>query len=217
MRSLYAQNLYVRSLHPNSVEENTALNVNMEITSHRIKPFSDDTYDIGGASLRWDNIFATSSIINTSDKREKQDIDALSEAILKAWGNIQFRQFLFCNAVKEKGDAARVHVGIIAQQIVEAFASEGLDATHYGLLCYDEWPDEYENVTVVDVEATYDKDGNKLTSEQTHEERRLVRASGNRYGIRYSEALCLEAAYQRRRAERIEARLAALETKLGVV
>ena len=56
-----------------------------------------------------------------------------------------------------------------------------------------------------------------LTSEQTHEERRLVRASGNRYGIRYSEALCLEAAYQRRRAERIEARLAALETKLGVV
>ena len=32
-----------------------------------------------------------------------------------------------------------------------------------------------------------------------------------------TELLCLEAAYQRRRAERIEARLAALETKLGVV
>ena len=214
MRSLYAQNLYVRSLHPNSVEENTALNVNMEITSHRIKPFSDDTYNIGEASLRWDNIFATSGIINTSDKREKQDIDALSEAILKAWGNIQFRQFLFCNAVKEKGDAARVHVGIIAQQIVEAFASEGLDATHYGLLCYDEWPDEYENVTVVDVEATYDKDGNKLTPEQTHEERRLVRASGNRYGIRYSEALCLEAAYQRRELERLKARIESLELQV---
>ena len=37
---------------------------------------------------------------------------------------------------------------------------------------------------------------------------------GDRYALRYEECLCLEAAYQRRRADRIEARLAALEARV---
>lgn len=40
-------------------------------------------------------------------------------------------------------------------------------------------------------------------------------AAGDRYGIRYSEALCLEAAYQRRRAERMEQRIANIEALLN--
>lgn len=34
-------------------------------------------------------------------------------------------------------------------------------------------------------------------------------------GIRYSEALCIEAAYQRRRADRLESRMSELEKKLS--
>lgn len=41
----------------------------------------------------------------------------------------------------------------------------------------------------------------------------LVTPAGNRWGLRYSELLIVEAAYQRRRADRIEARLDALEKK----
>ena len=46
------------------------------------------------------------------------------------------------------------------------------------------------------------------------DEKRLVTAAGDRYGIRYSEALCLEAAYQRRRADRLEARTEILEKRV---
>lgn len=41
-----------------------------------------------------------------------------------------------------------------------------------------------------------------------------VRPAGDAYGLRYNEILCIEAAYQRRRADRLEARIAALEEKL---
>lgn len=39
--------------------------------------------------------------------------------------------------------------------------------------------------------------------------------SGSLYGIRYEEALAMEAAYQRRRADRIEQRLAEIERLLS--
>ena len=38
--------------------------------------------------------------------------------------------------------------------------------------------------------------------------------AGDMYSLRYEEALAMEAAYQRRRASRAEARLAALEQRL---
>ena len=40
----------------------------------KIKPSSDNTYDIGGSSARWDNIYATNGTIQTSDRNEKTQI-----------------------------------------------------------------------------------------------------------------------------------------------
>lgn len=81
------------------------------------------------------------------------------DEVLDAWGDVQFRQFLFNDAVKKKGDAARIHAGVIAQQVVEAFEKHGLDATRYGLLCYDKWEDEYETVKVEDEPPVLDAGG----------------------------------------------------------
>lgn len=172
---------------------------------------ADGVYNSGQANRRWNNIYASVPSINTSDVNEKQSIEAYPYAVLDAWGDVELRQFLFKDAVKKKGDAARIHAGVIAQQVVQAFKDKGLDATRYGLLCYDEWPDEYETVEVVDVPAVLDDDGNEVTPAKTHTEKRLVTAAGDRYGIRYSEALCMEAAYQRRRADMLEQRIVALE------
>ena len=44
---------------------------------------------------------------------------------------------------------------------------------------------------------------------------KTVITADDRYGIRYSEALCIEAAYQRRRADRLETRMLELEKKLS--
>jgi hypothetical protein len=49
------------------------------------------------------------------------------------------RAFKWNDAVEEKGEAARIHFGVIAQDVQEAFAAEGLDASKYGLFCSDTW------------------------------------------------------------------------------
>jgi hypothetical protein len=73
----------------------------------------------------------------------------------------------------------------------------GLDAFRYGLLCYDEWDA---------TPAERDEQGN-ITEP--------AKPAGNRYSLRYEEALCMEAAYQRRRADRLEARIEALERAIN--
>lgn len=187
------------------------------ISKSSIYPRVDNSASLGLSTYRWSQVYAATDTINTSDANEKQNIEAYPDEVLDAWGDVQFRQFLFKDAVAAKGDAARIHAGVIAQQVVQAFKGKGLDATHYGLLCYDEWPDEYEDVEVVDAPAVLDAEGNEVTPAQVHTEQRLVMEAGSRYGIRYSEALCLEAAYQRRRAERLEASVSALETRIAAL
>ena len=88
-----------------------------------------------------------------------------------------------------------------------AFESEGLDATRYGLFCYDKWDDEYEEETITDQEEVLDENGEVVTPAVTHTEKKLVTAAGDRYGIRYEEALALECAYQRWRLAQLEAKL----------
>lgn len=121
--------------------------------------------------------------------------------------NLVEKQLRFKDAIQEKGEKARIHIGVIAQRVKEAFESEGLDGFKYGLLCYDEWEDEYEDEEVIDKKAEYDEDGNETVSAKTHVEKKLIRAAGNAYGIRYSEALALECAYQRWKLEQLERKL----------
>ena len=172
---------------------------------------------LGKPQWLWSQVYASTGSINTSDEREKQDVAEYPDEVLDAWGEVTFRQFLFKDAVDAKGEAARIHAGVIAQQVVEAFEKHSLDATRYGLLCYDKWEDEYETVEVEDAPAVLDSEGNEVAPAKTHAEKRLVTAAGDRYGIRYSEALCLEAAYQRRRARRLESSVSDLETRLAAL
>lgn len=174
-------------------------------------PDSDNNTRCGTASNRWSQVFAATTEIGTSDAREKTFVVSPDEALMRAWGKVDFKAFKFTDAVENKGEDARIHFGVIAQQVQEAFASEGLDASRYALFCYDKWDDEYEDVEVIDVEATYDENGNELTPQISHTEKKLVTPAGDRYGIRYSEALALECAYQRWKLEKLEEKLAKLE------
>ena len=158
---------------------------------------TDNTKDLGKSWARWKQLYAGTTSINTSDERVKQGIEPLPDDVLDAWGDVEFYRYKFNDAVEEKGFAkARYHTGMVAQRIERVFAEHGLNAFDYGLLCYDEW------------EAVEEE------KSESGEIVRPARAAGNRYSLRYEECLCMEAAYQRRRADRIEARLAALEARL---
>ena len=173
-----------------------------------VQPGTDGEQNLGSSAHRWAVVFAATGTINTSDIRFKTSIEEPSDALMRAWGKVGYKVFQFKDAVSEKGiDSARLHIGLIAQEVKEAFASEGLDASRYGLFCHDVWQDEYEEVAVVDSDAVLDKNGTVVTPPKTHVERRKIRDAGDRYGIRYEEALALECAYQRWRLEQIEERI----------
>lgn len=169
----------------------------------------NNTCDIGSSTFQFKDLYLQNSPIVSSDERLKQDIADVPEAVFRAWGRVGFKQYRFKEAVEKKGADARLHVGMIAQQILAAFEAEGLDATKYGIVCHDEWEDQYEYDTVIDQEAVLDEKGNIVTPEKSHQVKRLAKAAGDVWTVRYEEALALETAYQRWRLSKIEAALAA--------
>lgn len=102
-----------------------------------LRPYTTDgTQNIGSSSNRWGTVYAAVGTINTSDRREKRDIAAINDAVLDAWSEVNFAQFRWENP-DIYGD--KVHFGVIAQDIEDAFARHGLNALDYGLLTHDEW------------------------------------------------------------------------------
>lgn len=162
-----------------TTQTNALTNVTIIDKDGNLRPATDNLYNLGLAATRWSTVYAATGTINTSDERAKTNVKAIDDVVFKAWAKVEYCQYKFIDAVKKKGNGARWHFGCIAQRIKEAFESEGLDAFEYGLLCYDEWESE---------PAIVDEDGaiNRPAIE-----------AGNRYGIRYEEALALECAYLR--------------------
>ncbi|WP_421616596.1 tail fiber domain-containing protein [Agrobacterium tumefaciens] len=102
-----------------------------------VRPSADNVRSLGTASARWTQVYAVTATINTSDERSKQDIGEIPDEWLDAWGDVKWSRFRWKDAVEEKGDNARWHVGLIAQQVERAFSVRGIDAFAIGLLCRD--------------------------------------------------------------------------------
>jgi hypothetical protein len=148
----------------NAISTNYA---NLRYTNDQVFPCTsagannDNLIDLGKPASRFQDIYATNGTIQTSDRNEKQDIEALSDAeqrVAVACKGL-LRKFRWKSAVEEKGDEARIHFGIIAQDLQAAFEVEGLDAGRYAMFIHSTWTDE-----------------------ETGEER-------SRMGVRYSELL----------------------------
>jgi len=108
---------------------------------------SDNLIDLGSTANRFDDIYATNGTIQTSDRNEKQDIQELSDAeqrVATACKGL-IRRYKFNSAVEEKGDDARYHFGVIAQDLQDAFTAEGLDAGNYGMFISSTWTDDDGN------------------------------------------------------------------------
>lgn len=137
-------------------------------------PATDNVLSLGRLSERWTVVYAATGTINTSDAREKQQDRSLSDAekavAIKIKGLI--KAFKFNDAVASKGDKARIHFGVYAQEVAQAFESEGLNAADYALFCYDEWGDS---------PAVVDPETNKIIQP--------AQTAGNRFGVRYEELL----------------------------
>ncbi|QRQ88506.1 phage tail-collar fiber domain-containing protein [Cupriavidus oxalaticus] len=187
------------------------------VSTNNTRPASDNTKSCGTPAQRYSVMHAGTAAISTSDERQKSFIEEIDDAALDAWEQVHFQQFKFLDAVARKGeDGARWHFGVIAQRVKDAFEEAGLDPFAFGLLCYDEWPEQYETIAVTEAIEVVDKDGETRIENRSREIETLVKPAGNAYGIRYELALCLEAAVQRRRCARLEHRVVQLETRAGL-
>lgn len=178
------------------------------VSTAQVRPNTDNTYPLGAPTYRWSAVYSATPAISTSDGRFKTGIQDIDDIVLDAWSMVEFQQYRFIESVDTKGDAARLHVGVIAQQVKIAFENHGVDPFLYGILCYDQW-DELPEVLEFVPEET-DIDGEIVKEAKTIVVQEF-RAAGDRYSIRYEEALTLEAALMRRTTKRLEARLAELE------
>lgn len=160
-----------------------------------IGPNSDISTTAGTPALRYNTVYAQTGAINTSDAREKTVPLEISEQTLDAWADVSLISFQWLSAIQDKGELARWHFGVIAQNVRDSFIAHNLDGTAYGLLCYDEW----------DEESHINKDGEKVID---------IKA-GHRWGIRADQCLFLEAALQRRTAQRLNERLTFIESRLA--
>ena len=171
---------------------------------------SDDVLDLGANNRRFDDIFATNGTIQTSDRNEKQDIEELTDAekrvAVVAKGLM--RKFRWKSRVAEKGDKARTHFGIIAQDLQDAFTAEGLDASNYAMFISSTWWQKEVTVDAVEAkedvyEEVIDSNGNKTNNIVSHaveakdaytyidakQEATEGYTEKTRLGVRYSELL----------------------------
>ena len=104
----------------------------------------DNLISLGTASNRFDDAFITNGVTTGSDRNQKQDIEALSDAEQRVAVACKalLRKWRWKDAVEAKGDDARIHFGIIAQDLQAAFEAEGLDAGRYAMFMSNTWTDE---------------------------------------------------------------------------
>jgi len=95
-----------------------------EITAHDdIRPSTNDYYDIGGYSYKWDDIYATNGTINTSDRREKTNIlpTTLGLSFINDLNPISYK---WLNKKNKE-----THHGLVAQEVIETLTAHGIDYT----------------------------------------------------------------------------------------
>ena len=166
------------------VSGDTYINGDSRVKS--VYPIVTNVYDVGTSSFRFDDIYSVNTPNFSSDRNEKQDIEELTESeqrVAVACKGL-LRKFRWKNAVAKKGDDARIHFGIIAQDLQAAFEAEGLDAGRYGMFMSNTWWETSETYT--------DDEGIEQTRTNTYdtaEEAPDGAVERTRLGVRYSELL----------------------------
>jgi len=176
--------------------EGLTARLEIQSTGH-ILPGADATQNFGSPSKRVKEYFGSLGAINTSDAREKTPVRPLSGGEIAAAQTLasEIGAYRFLNAVAEKGEDAREHVGMTVQRAIEIMEMHGLDPFAYGFICYDTWPESSEP-------AEFDEDGAEVRPE-------VVQPAGDRYSFRHDQLCLFIARGQEERVRAAEARMAA--------
>ncbi|MEX6385399.1 tail fiber domain-containing protein [Providencia hangzhouensis] len=108
-----------------------------------VKPIFDNANSLGEPSQRWKDGYFVNAPTASSDKNLKTTPEPIPEAmlspLLEVIDNIVLWKWI--SSVNEKGDNARKHAGIIAQDVYAIFARHNIDAFEYGFIGRDKTDD----------------------------------------------------------------------------
>lgn len=156
------------------------------------QPSVNNTTTLGAPGALWTTVYAVNGAISSSDARMKTEVRPLAERETSAAAQIgkEIGAYNWLHSMDEKGDAARLHIGLTVQRAMEIMDSFGLDPFGYGFICYDKW-DAIEPKAGDSEKGIEDFPG---------------RDAGDSYGFRYDQLSLFIAAG-------LEARMAKLENQ----
>lgn len=115
-----------RSLKYSSANDTLSING----ISSSFYPLEDNKYDNGVQMIRWRNIYASTSVISTSDKNKKQNISYDLDEYVTLFDKLKPCSFEFID-----GTSGRTHIGYIAQDVEDALNELGISSTKFGGFC----------------------------------------------------------------------------------
>ncbi len=81
-----------------------------------LRPLTNNSYSLGNATFRWNTVFASNGVINTSDVRLKKNIKPLDSALDKVM-NLQVKTFNWNSGEDQHTN----HTGFMAQDLIKTF------------------------------------------------------------------------------------------------
>jgi hypothetical protein len=122
------------------------------------RPMTDNAYNLGTSTKRWDAIYAHDTSVNSSsDERLKKEI---TDSNL----GLSFINRLRPVSYKWKNNGVRPHYGLIAQEVSSSLAGEGIHTDNFGGYVSDDIytkvvqkPDSEDTSKIVDVTKDYSK------------------------------------------------------------
>lgn len=175
-------------------------------------PAVANTGSVGTVSIPWAGGATQTAFTVTSDARSKTDPVEIGVGLAEAVMAIVLCQYKLLDRVDKKGDGARWHHGAIAQQVLEAFTSRGLDPHDYAFFCFDKW--DGTPAIFYDHPAEYDMHG-MLTREAWREKIQDELPAGESYSLRYEELLVVLMEALKRKSEAMAVEICSIKERIS--
>lgn len=102
----------------------------------QLLPGDTNTSCLGSSGTPWNTAYLRTAASITSDARLKEQVRPLSgaeTAVAQALKPL-LRAYKMISDVEAHGESAKIRIGILAQEVVAAFAAQGLEASHYSMV-----------------------------------------------------------------------------------
>ena len=173
-----------------SSEANYAQHLGVQDGKRTLDPdHGDDTNNqlaLGAPSHRWGQFYTYVAVNITSDRNEKENIEAIGDQYLDFFRGLKPVSYKLIN-----GTSGRTHTGFIAQDVEEAMRAAGLTNMDFAGFCQDQKTEQVQKTKTVS--ATDPESGQEILEEMPYTEDVPVE-NEYVYSLRYEEFIALNTA-----------------------